>query len=198
MKRYTLSRLFLSLLNDNDVVIVAGKSLCEEAFRYDKKNYFYIGKSDGLSSSIALGIAMHTDKRVFVLCNDSDFLKEMGAAPQLAVSRCNNIFYVIFNEGIYSDEGGSPTIFESIPSVMGMLFDFGFGVSNYSDFFYKKGPIKQLKEALDRSKGPRAILINVGKGNKSFDEVPYSETELRNRISGFICDVELGTSMSTY
>lgn len=198
MKRYTLSRLFLSILQDNDVVIIAGKGLCEEAFRYDKKNYFYIKKSNGIASSVALGIAMHTDKRVFVLCSDSDFLKEMGSAPQMAVSGCNNIFYVIFDEGIYSDDGDSPTIFRSIPSVMGMLFDFGFGVSNYTNFFYKKDSIKHVEHTLDRTKGPRAILIDVSKGSKKFDEVSYSEIELKNRISDFICDVDLGTSISTY
>jgi hypothetical protein len=198
MKRYTLSRLFLSILQDNDVVIVAGKGLCEEAFRYDKKNYFYIEKSNGVASSVALGIAMHTDKRVFVLCSDGDFLKEMGSAPQMAVSGCNNIFYVIFDEGIYSDDGDSPTIFRSIPSVMGMLFDFGFGVSNYTNFFYKKDSIKHVGHTLDRTKGPRAILIDISKGSKEFDEVSYSEIELKNRISDFICDVDLGTSISTY
>lgn len=198
MKRFTLSRLFLALLEDNDVVIVSGKGLCEEAFRYDNKNYFYIKKSNGVASSVALGIAMHTDKRVFVLCSDYDFLKEMSSAPQMAVSGCNNIFYVIFNEGIYSDDGGSPTIFKAIPSIMGLFFDFGFGVSDYSDFFYNKGSMSQLKHTLDRTKGPRAIIIDVGKGDKKFDGVSYSEVELKNRISEFICDVDLGTSISTY
>lgn len=198
MKRYTLSRLFLSLLHDNDVVVIAGKGLCEEAFRYDKRNYFYIKKSNGIASSVALGIAMHTDKRVFILCNDSDYLKEIGSAPQMTVSRCNNIFYVIFNEGIYSDEGNSPTIFRAVSSMTAAFFDFGFGVSDYSDFFNKNGSMKQLKHTLDRTKGPRAILIDVSPGYKEFDEVPYSEVELRNRINEFICDVDLGTSMSTY
>ena len=198
MKRFTLSRLFLALLEDNDVVIIVGKGLCEEAFRYDKRNYFYIEKSNGIASSVALGIAMHTDKRVFVLCSDDDFLKEMGSTAQMAVSGCSNIFYVLFNEGIYSDDGGSPTIFRSIPSVMGMLFDFGFGVSDYSDFFDKKGDMKQLKHTLDRTKGPRAILIDVSEGHKKFDDLPYSEMELKNRINEFICDADLGTSLSTY
>lgn len=182
MKRYTLSRLFLSLLNDDDVVIVAGKGLCEEAFRYDGDNYFYIENSNGITSSVALGMAMHTDKRVFVLCNDADFLKEVGSALQMAVSGCRNLFYVIFNEGIYSDDGGMPTIFREVPSPMGMLFDFGFGTSNYSDFFDKKGSMKQLKNVIDGAKGPRAVLINVTKGNQKFDEVPYLKTELKERM----------------
>lgn len=188
MKRFTLSRLFLSLLNEDDVVIIAGKGLCEEAFRYDGNNYFYIEKSNGLASSIALGVAMHTYKRVFILCTDSDFLREIGSATQMAVSKCKNLFYVIFTEGEYSDHGGSPTILGEIPSFMGMLFDFGFGVSDYSDFFYKKGSMKQLKNVVDRTKGPRAILIKVGRGSKKFDSVSHSEVELKDRIQKFILE----------
>jgi len=187
MKRFTLNRLFLSLLEDNDVVIVAGKGLCEEAFRYDKKGYFYIEKSNGIASSIALGIAMHTDKRVFVLCSDYDFLKEVSVIPQIAVSRCNNIFYVLFNEGIYSDDGGGPTIFREMPSIISIFFNCGFGFSDYSDFFYQKGSMKLLKNTLNASKGPRVININVGKGYKKFNALSYSEIELKSRINEFIC-----------
>jgi len=188
MKRFTLSRLFLSLLNDEDIVIIAGKSLCEEAYRYDKKGYFYIKRSNGIASSVALGIAMNTDKRVFILCSDYDFLKEMGSVPQIAVSKCTNIFYVLFNEGIYSDDGGGPTIYREMSAAISIFFNCGFTFNDYSDYFYKKGSMKTLKNSLDRAKGPRVINIYVDEVCKKFDALPYSEVELKNRISEFICN----------
>jgi len=186
MKRFTLNRLFLSLLNDNDVVVITGKGLCEEAYRYDKKGYFYIKKSNGIASSVALGIAMNTDKRVFVLCSDYEFLKEVGAAPQIGASKCRNIFYVLFDEGIYSDDGGVPTIFRELPSPLSIFFNCSFGFSDYSNFFYNKGSLKTLKSTLDMSEGPRVINIKVSKGRGKFDVLPYSEIEIKNRINEFI------------
>jgi hypothetical protein len=195
MKRYSLVRLFLSLLEDNDVVVVSGEKLGEQAFKYDKEGRFYID-CVGTAISVALGIANNTDKRVFVLCNDGDFLRDIGAAAQTAVSVCRNIFIVIFDEGRYSDDGGSPTIFRTVTSIKGFLFNLGFGVNDYSDFFYKKGPLKELKLILDRSTGPTAIIIKVEtKGSKKFNKISYSKVELRNRINKFVRDSSLGTSL---
>jgi len=197
MKRFSLVRLFLSLLEDNDVVVVSGEKLGEQAFKYDKEGYFYID-CVGMAISTALGIANNTDKRVFVLCNDGDFLRDIGATAQVAVSVCKNVFVVIFDEGRYSDDGGSPTIFRTVTSIKGFLFNLGFGVNDYSDYFYKKGPLSELKHILDRSTGPMAIIIKVEtKGSKKFDKIPHSKRKLRNRINKFVRDNSLGTSLYT-
>ncbi len=197
MKRFSLIRLFLSLLEDNDVVIISGEKLGEQAFKYDKEGYFYID-CVGAAISVALGVANNTDKRVFVLCNDGDLLRDVGAAAQAAVSQCKNIFIIIFDEGRYTDNGGSPTIFRTVTSIKGFLFNLGFGVNDYSDYFYKNGPLKELKYILDRSTGPMVIIIKVEtKGSKKFDKIAYSKVELRNRINKFIRDSSLGTSLYT-
>ncbi len=194
-KRFTSVRLFLSLLENNDVVIIAGKGLCEEAYRYDNDGYFYIEDSKGIAASVALGIAMNTDKRVFILCDDYDFLKEAGAAIQMAVSKCANVYYVLFIDGRYVDDGNSPTIFEGISSVEGMFFNSGFGVDMYDDYFNKGGSLKELEGILDKTKGPNLITLRVGIGNKKFEEIPYSKVELKERIREFICNTDLGTSL---
>lgn len=194
-KRFTLVRLFLSLLENNDVVIIAGKGLCEEVYRYDKEGYFYIENSNGIAASVALGIAMNTNKRVFILCNDCDFLKEVGAAIQTAVSKCNNIFYALFIEGRYVDDGNSPTVFDGLSSVEGMFFNFGFGIDMYDDYFYKGGCLKELKGMLDRTKGPNLITLRVTGSSKNFEEIPYSKIELKDRIRKFVCDTDLGTAL---
>lgn len=195
MKRFSLIRLFLSLLEDNDIVVVSGEKLGKQAFKCDWPGYFYVDHP-GVAIPLALGIANNTNKRVFVLCNDGDLLREIGAVAQTAVSVCKNIFIVIFDEGRYSDDGGSPTIFRTVTSIKGFLFNLGFGVNDYSDYFYKKGPLKELKYILDKSTGPMVIIIKVEtKGSKKFDEILYSKVELRDRINEFIRDNSLGTSL---
>jgi len=194
-KRFTLVRFFLTLLEDNDVVIVAGKSLCEEVFRYDKDGYFYIENSNGIAASLALGMAMNTDKRVFVLCTDYEFLKEVGASLQIAVSKCINIFYVLFDEGRYIDDGNSPTIFRELSSIEGLFFNFGFGVDMYSAYINKGGSLDSLREILIKTKGPNLITMVPGVGSKKFEEIPYSEIEWKKRINDFVCNFELGTSL---
>jgi thiamine pyrophosphate-dependent acetolactate synthase large subunit-like protein len=72
MKRYSVIKNFTNLLKDNDIVIFSGKNMCKEAYQYDKPGYFYIDDTFGLSVSFALGIAMSTDKRVFVFVGEGD------------------------------------------------------------------------------------------------------------------------------
>lgn len=195
MKRFSLVRLFLSLVEDNDVVIASGKNLGEQVFKYDREGHFYI-ECVGAALSVALGIGNNTDKRVFVLCSDGDFLREVGAAAQIAVSMCRNMFIVIFDEGVYSDDGGTPTVFRTVTSIKGFLFNLGFGVNDYSDYFYKKGSLKELKYILDRSTGPMAIILRVDtKGSKKFDKVSLTKVGLRNRINKFIRNSSLGSSL---
>lgn len=196
MKRYKAVKDFIACLNDNDVAIFSGADLSREAYQYDRDGNFYILDSPGTAASIALGIAMNTRKRVFIFAGDGNFLMELGAYAQTAASRCKNIFCVILDNDCYQSAGGPPTIFRSLNSVTGVLFNLGLTFFNYTKHFKGRVPIKHMSKKIDSLVGPVAMLIEVDKGLKNnIKDVDISKKDLRDRISEFINDLESGTSM---
>jgi len=196
MKRFKVIKDFLSCLKENDIAIFAGEDLSKEAYEYDREGNFYVLDSPGVASSIALGIAMNTKKRVFIFSGDGECLMELGAYAQAAVSRCKNIFCVILDNDSYQAAGGSPTIFRSVTSMTGVLFNFGFLFQNYTKHFTGRTPIKIMTQKIGSLVGPAAILIEVDKGyKKDLKEIDLSKKEIKDRIIKFIGNEELGTSL---
>lgn len=196
MKRFKIVKDFIACLNDNDIAIFAGEELSKEAFQYDRDGNFYMLDSPGLAVPFALGVAMNTDKRVFVFTGDGDFLMELGAYAQAAVSRCKNIFCVILDNDCYQSAGGPPTIFRSLNSVTGVLFNLGLTFFNYTPHFKGRVSIPHMFKKINNLVGPVSILIEVEKGfKKNLKDIDISKEDLKNRISQFLKDREKGTSM---
>lgn len=196
MKRYSVLKKILPCLKDNDIAVFSNNEICKEAFGYDKSGNFYMLDSFGISLSLALGIAMGTDKRVFVFSSENDFLREIGSVAQMAVSKCNNIFYIIFASGSHQSSGGQFNIFNGLSSVKGVLANFGLLVYDYTPIFKDNNKLSRIDTLIDRLRGPLVVLIKVDKGlNKKAKNVTYSKTELRDRIINFVGDKELNTSL---
>ncbi len=195
MKRQPVIRRLLESLNDNDIAIISN-SLVKEAFQYDREGNFYINNTSTIAASFGLGLAMGTEKRVFVFVSDSEFLKDFGVASQLAVSKCKNIFYIILHSGKYQSSGGQPTIFREISAPKGLLFNLGFLVHDYTHYFKKRSSEKEIVKIVDRIRGPLAILVAVDSGiNRNLSEMSYSNVELKERLINFMTNEDLGTSL---
>lgn len=194
MRRHIVIREFLKYLEDNDVAIFSENEMSKEAFQYDREGNFYITDSPGSALSIALGIAMNTDKRIFVFVNDECFLRDVGAATQAAVSKCINIFYVMLNSGYYQSSGFQPTIFEGLVGIKSFLFGSGFVVYDFSHYFEKKD-FSVMHSIINNVKGPMTILVKVDKGLKKGLKNLNSKINFKERIMNFINDEELGTSL---
>jgi len=195
MKRYKVIKDFIACLKDNDIAIFAGEDVSKEAYQFDREGNFYITESRGVAAAFALGVAMNTRKRVFIFAGDGNFLMEMGAYAQIAVSRCKNIFCVILDNDCYQSAGGPPTIFRSLNSATGVLFNMGFTFFNYTPHFKGRVSIKNMSKKIDNLVGPASILIEVDKGlKKGTKDVGISKEDLKNRLSNFIIE-DTGTSL---
>jgi len=196
MKRHKVIKDFIACLKENDIAIFAGEDLSREAYPYDREGNFYVLDSPGIAPALALGIAMNTRKRVFIFAGDGECLMELGAFAQAAVSRCKNIFCVILDNDCYQAAGGSPTIFRSINSMTGVLFNLGFIFQNYTPHFKGRVPIPHMSKKIGNLVGPVAILIEVEKGcKKNLEEVDISKINISKRMKEFIKNEELGTSL---
>jgi len=179
---------FLKRLDESDIAIFAGKLLCEEAYVNDRVGNFYIPDTHGIVLSFSLGLAMCTDKRVFVFTTDSEFLRDVGSATQMAVSECKNLFYFIFSSGAYIESGKHPNIFKSMSHPQGVLFRMGFVSFVFDSYFRSSERMSELKGVMDTMVGPVSVLLEVGtkKGNNK----PLDQDNLYflNRFYKFIKD----------
>lgn len=196
MKRQVVLNKILSSLTDSDIVIFSGSNLCKEAYKNDKPGFLYLADTYGLGPSLAMGIAMGTDKRVFSFVNDDEFLRSFASTPNMAVSGCKNLFYVILVSGIYQSVGTGFTIFDNIKAPKSCMFNLGFSVFDYTKYFTDKSLITKIPLLFERIRGPMVLFISVDKGiNKKLDDVHYSKVELRDRISKFIQSKDIKSSL---
>jgi len=196
MKRYTAIRLFLSCLKPNDVVMFSGEALCKEAFKYDNPSHLYITGSYGVVLPMSLGLAMTTEKRVFVCLGDGEFVGQLSSAAQAAVSKCRNLFYVVFDNDGYQSTTGTPNIYNEVGSIKGIIHGMGFLVQDLTNGFGDAKTTNSTKGFIKNIKGPMTIQIRVDKGQKKdLEDVTYSKLELKERFIKFLNDRSLGTSL---
>lgn len=188
MKRQGIIKLFSSYLNDNDLAIFAGNNICREACFNDREGNFYVEDETGIGLSLALGMAMCTDKRVFIFCDDYYFLKELSASMHIALSKCKNIFLVVLVSGEYQHtEGHNPTVFKEVPAFKTVLFGMGFLINDYTKHFSNIQRAKEVKGILKSLYGPVAILIYVDSGeNKKAEEITLTIKERVGRLTEFL------------
>jgi len=163
-------------ISRNDISIFIGDALCEEAYLNDRDNNFYIYSNYSIGLSFALGIALSTDKRVFVFSSDNLFLSDVSTSLQMAVSGCKNLFYVLFNSDVHLKAGGHPNIFSSLSHPQGMFFRMGFTSFVFDHFFSTVGGLKEMGEVMSTLIGPVVIFVSVSKkmGNRSLIDKPMS------------------------
>jgi len=197
MKRKTAIKTILSCFKDNDIAIFLGAGLCKEAYSYDRDGNFYIDDSDCNGLSIALGIALNTDKRVFVFCNDSDILKNISSMINLAISKCKNLCILILRSGKYQESGGQITIFNSILAPKGVLFNMGFVIYDGTQYLKTKSYLKEFEQLIERIVGPVVILVGISSGIDDMLNKQVDKVLMVKKIKNFIIDKELGTSLYT-
>jgi hypothetical protein len=184
MKRYSVVRILNGAMEKGDVGIFIGSDICSEAFAYHREGNLYLPYDEGIFS-LGLGMAMNTLRRVFIFCDDAYFLKNMGEVLHIAASRCRNIYIVVLVSGTYSGNAKHPTIFKSIHSPVGMLFNMGFMVHDYKRHFKNsRNPVKEIRSIWQKAIGPLAVIIEIENSTKVFpDDYPTEEKSLADIMS---------------
>ena len=197
MKRYNVIKLFSSYLKENDLAIFAGTNIGKEAYLNDREGNFYIEDETGVGISLALGIALNTDKRVFLFCDDYYFIKDLSAVLHVSLSKRTNLFLVVLNSGEYQYSGHNPTIFRSIIAFKGLMFNAGFLVNDYTRHFSNVQSSKGAKNLLENLHGPVFIVIDIDLGeNKNIDKIDLTTEEKLERLTSFLS--KEGTSLVVY
>jgi hypothetical protein len=191
MKRHTVVRVLSQSMAEGDMGVFIGEGICKEAYAYDRPGNFYITEYEG-ALSMALGLAMCSNRRVFVFCDDAYFIRNISEACHMAISGCENLYLVVLVSGIYSEVGNHPTIFKGIRSSRNMLFNMGFVVHNYKRQFQNmRNPVKEIRATWSRVRGPLAIIMDVEYGVKKTHKNFLDQRSSIDRIMTFIINEEI-------
>ena len=68
----------------------------------------------GCASSIALGIALHHQKNVYVIDGDGAVLMKMGTLATIGHYAPKNLLHIVINNGVHESTGGQPTVSSTI------------------------------------------------------------------------------------
>jgi hypothetical protein len=188
MKRHSTIRIFNQCMDEGDIGVFIGDGICRESYAYDRRGNLYMSDRDNIIS-LALGLAMCSNRRVFVFCDDSYVLRNLSELAHIAVSQCDSLYLVILVSGVYIDIGKHPNIFNSIMAPRSMFYNMGFLVHNYTKHFKNtKNPIKEIKAIWSRAKGPLVATVDVDLGLKNLKDDYPVEIDSLNDLSEFIQD----------
>lgn len=193
MKRFTGVRILTQALSDTDLSIFVGDDVCKEAFSYaDKSRSLFFSDEQDYIISIALGMAMCTDKRIFVFCEDQYAVRNFSEFINVGVSECRNLFIVMFVNNRYIAVDNTPIAFSSVNSQIGSFYNMGFLVHNYEKHFANsKNPLKEIRSIWSRARGPLIALLRTEKGVKILPEIEFSSKEDLVKVQEFILNEEI-------
>tara|TARA_B100001146_G_C16121446_1_gene408216 strand:- start:456 stop:1004 length:549 start_codon:yes stop_codon:yes gene_type:complete len=160
-------------------IISANGYISRDLFETDDKdtNFYMIG-SMGLSSSIALGVALkNTRKRVYVFDGDGNILMNLGSLTTIGKLKPKNLIHLVFDNQSHDSTGGQPTNSENVD--LCKIAE----ASNYKAF--KTNSKTDLQKILNKVKtldGPIMIIIKISKGGNPGKRITYSPITIRKRF----------------
>jgi len=173
----------LDRLSENDIVVSTTGKPSREVYEYRKKkgqghqNDFLTVGSMGHTSHIALGIALHTARKVICLDGDGSLIMHMGSLCINGSIAPANFKHIVLNNGAHDSVGGQPTLgFEiSIPGIA--------EACGYKKV-YTAADSSEMEKRLDnflQSEGPSLLEVRVKKGARNDLGRPES-TPVQNKM----------------
>lgn len=148
---------------DSAIVSTTGKT-SREVFEFRARNnqghqhdFLTVG-SMGHCSQIALGVSLHSNKRVFCLDGDGATIMHMGSLAVIADNAPDNFVHIVFNNGAHDSVGGQPTVgfqMNLVKIALGSGYKKAFSIENEEELK------TLLREDLS---GPVFIEVKVNKG----------------------------------
>jgi len=177
VKRIEAIRCVMEELDGELVVCNIGYPSRELYSVRDRDENFYMLGSMGLASSIGLGLALSTKKRVVVFDGDGSLLMNLGSLVTIANQSPPNLTLIVLDNESYSTTGGQPSYTAGKTSLAKMAR--AAGIDNVLEV---KSP-EELKSAFNESKGKTSVIIaKVEKGNADVPIIPLSPYWIKKRF----------------
>jgi sulfopyruvate decarboxylase subunit beta len=142
----------------------------------DSSKHFYMLGSMGLASSIGLGIAMSTKRKVVVFDGDGSILMNLGSLVTIFNQNPDNLILIVLDNECYGSTGSQCSYASTVN--LGHLAE---AVGFKSNFFFDSDEELKFKEVLD-SCGPVFVHVKVKQGNANVPVIPLEPLDIRDRF----------------
>ncbi|MEM1659060.1 MAG: sulfopyruvate decarboxylase subunit beta [Candidatus Jordarchaeales archaeon] len=177
MKRIEAIKCVVEELDGELVVCNIGYPSRELYSVRDRDENFYMLGSMGLASSIGLGLALSTSKRVVVFDGDGSLLMNLGSLVTIANQSPPNLTLIVLDNESYSTTGGQPSYTAGKTSLAKLAK--AAGVENV----FEVSTCEELKKAFRESEGRTTVIVaKVEKGNAAVPIIPLSPHKIKKRF----------------
>ncbi len=181
MRRFEAIRQIMDAVTDEIVVCTIGHPSQEVYAIKDRPKNFYMLGSMGLASSIGLGLALSTERKVIVIDGDGAVLMNLGSLATVGANKPENYVLIIIDNEAYGSTGFQPTF-----TGAGLQLDRIAQACNIHKAFriVREEDIKPaVQNALEAADGPYCIVIKTEKGMpNNVSIIPHHAQWLRDRF----------------
>ncbi len=183
MKRIDAIRAVVEELDDELVVCNLGFPSRELYSVRDRDENFYMLGSMGLASSIGLGLALSTRKRVVVFEGDGSLLMNLGSLATIANQAPPNLTLIILDNASYASTGGQPSPTAGRTSLVKIAKAAGI------EHVFEVKSVEELKEAFKNTERKTSVIVaKVEKGNAPVPVIPLSPYRIKKRFMSAVKD----------
>ena len=183
MNRFQLLKSIYKVIEKNYIICNIGYP-SQELFKIkDKKNFFYMLGSMGLSSSIGLGLSLSIKKPVISIDGDGSVLMNLNTLTTIGNRAPTNFTLLIIDNETYGSTGDQKTFTSEKTSLRKTAI--GAGCKNVIEC---KGvdTARVLQKAIDDKHKSYVIISKVKPGNVSVSPIPLKPETIIKRFKDLV------------
>ena len=181
----------LDSIPDNAIVVASTGRATRELFelrnirKESHENDFLNVGAMGHTSSIALGIAMATEREVVCLEGDSSAIMHLGSFSTTGLMRPSNLLHIVLNNGVHESVGGQKSAGFNVDLTE---------IAKHCGYVTIEKSVKTIEEintaikTLNDSDGPAFMEIIIRKGIRK--DMPPLRFDLLNSKKELICSLK--------
>jgi sulfopyruvate decarboxylase subunit beta len=177
MERIDIIKKVSSELTNEVVVCNIGFPSRELYHVKDSSTHFYMLGSMGLASSIGLGLAMSSNRKVVVFDGDGSVLMNFGSLVTIFNQNPENLILIVLDNECYGSTGSQCTYASTVD-----LSKVAEAVGFKNRFFFDDKTRKYDFNEVLESCGPVFVHIKVKPGNADVPVIPMEASEIKDRF----------------
>ena len=181
MRRYEAIKLIMEHINNEIMISNIGHPSQELFAIKDRPDNFYMLGSMGLASSIGLGVALSSPKKIVVIDGDGSVLMNLGSLATIGANQPKNYCLFIIDNESYGSTGFQPTF--TSKNIKLHNISKSCGIEKTFLCRNKTDCENIIPEAINNNEGPFCVIIKTLKGNPDdIAIIPHNPEFIKKRF----------------